>query len=65
MVFDAFGRERVMVGSDWPVCTLAADYARTMGVVRGYMARRAFPQADVDAVLGGNCERVYKLAPLA
>jgi len=65
VVFDAFGRERVMAGSDWPVCTLAADYARTCGIVRGYMARRGFPQADVDAVLGGTCARVYKLAPLA
>jgi L-fuconolactonase len=65
VVFDAFGRERVMTGSDWPVCTLAADYARTSGIVRGYMARRGFPQADVDAVLGGNCVRAYRLAPLA
>jgi L-fuconolactonase len=65
VVFDAFGRARVMVGSDWPVCTLAADYARTMGVVRGYMARRGFPPEDVAAVLGGNCARIYKLAPLA
>ena len=65
VVFDAFGRARVMVGSDWPVCTLAADYARTMGVVRGYMARRGFPPEDVAAVLAGNCVRIYKLAPLA
>jgi L-fuconolactonase len=65
VVFDAFGRARVMVGSDWPVCTLAADYGRTMGVVRGYMARRGFPPEDVAAVLGGNCARIYKLAPLA
>ena len=65
VVFDAFGRGRVMAGSDWPVCLLAADYPRTWGVLRGYMARRGFPQADVDAVLGGNCERVYKLPPRA
>ena len=64
VVFDAFGRDRVMAGTDWPVCTLSADYARTWGVLPGYMARRGFPQADVDAVLGGNCARIYKLAPL-
>jgi hypothetical protein len=29
------------------------------------MARRGFPPEDVAAVLGGNCARIYKLAPLA
>ena len=28
---DAFGPDRLMIGSDWPVCTLASSYARTMG----------------------------------
>ena len=57
IAFDAFGPSRLLAGSDWPVCTLAADYSRTMAVVRDYLGR--FPSADREAVLGGNARRVY------
>jgi len=57
VVFDAFGPERVMIGSDWPVCTLAADYDRTMAVVEEYLAR--LPSSAVQAVLGGTAARFY------
>ena len=33
VVFSLFGIDRVMFGSDWPVCNLAADYQKVMGVV--------------------------------
>ncbi len=39
VVFDAFGTGRIMIGSDWPVCTLAADYQSTMGIVFDYVSR--------------------------
>jgi L-fuconolactonase len=39
MVLQAFGPERCMVGSDWPVCTLAATYEEAIGVIRDYLAR--------------------------
>jgi L-fuconolactonase len=54
--FDSFGAERLMVGSDWPVCTLAADYERTMSVFDDYVADR-----DRDAMLGGNAARFWNL----
>jgi L-fuconolactonase len=57
--FDCFGPERLMIGSDWPVCTLAADYARTMGVVLDYLERRA--PAEREGVLGGNAARFWQL----
>jgi len=57
--FDCFGPERLMIGSDWPVCTLAADYARTMGVVLDYLERRS--AAERAGVLGGNAVRFWKL----
>jgi len=60
VVFDAFGAERLMIGSDWPVCTVAGDYARTMRVVTDYVARR--PQAEQDAVCGGTAQRFWNLA---
>ena len=33
--FDCFGADRLMIGSDWPVCTLSAGYRATMDVVAG------------------------------
>jgi L-fuconolactonase len=58
VAFDAFGSGRLIAGSDWPVCTLAGDYSRTMAVLREYMARRT--PAEQAAVLGGNAQRVWK-----
>jgi L-fuconolactonase len=58
VAFDAFGSGRLIAGSDWPVCTLAGDYSRTMAVLREYMARRT--PAERAAVLGGNAQRVWK-----
>jgi L-fuconolactonase len=57
--FDCFGPERLMIGSDWPVCTLAADYARTMGVVLDFLAQRT--PAERAGILGGNAARFWRL----
>ena len=59
VAFDCFGSERLMAGSDWPVCTVAAGYSRTMAVVSDYLERR--PPAERDAVLGGNAQRFWRL----
>jgi len=63
VAFDCFGAERLMIGSDWPVCTVAGDYARTMSVVVDYVADR--PAHERDAVLGGNAQRFWNLAVTA
>ena len=57
--FDCFGPERLMIGSDWPVCTLAADYQRTISVITDYLAAR--PGHVREAVLGGNAVRFWNL----
>jgi L-fuconolactonase len=59
VAFECFGYERLMIGSDWPVCTVAADYGRTMRVVTDYMRGR--PSREQDAVLGGNAARLWQL----
>ena len=59
VAFDCFGADRLMIGSDWPVCTVASDYGRTMAVVVEYLADR--PQRERDAVLGGNAQRFWNL----
>jgi len=57
--FECFGPSRLMIGSDWPVCTLAGDYGRTMQVVTDYLDGR--PVAEREAVLGGNAREFWKL----
>ncbi len=59
VAFESFGWERLMVGSDWPVCTVAADYGRVMRVVSDYLGAR--PKEEQDAVLGGNARRFWNL----
>lgn len=60
-VFEAFGPDRLMVGSDWPVCLLASDYARAMQLVLDYV--KQFPIQAQAAILGENCARFYSLDP--
>lgn len=59
LVFDVFGAHRLMAGSDWPVCTLAGDYASTLGIVTDYVQQ--FPAGMQADILGGNCARIYQL----
>lgn len=59
VAFDLFGAGRLIAGSDWPVCTLAASYGRTMAVLTDYLERR--PRTDRDAVLGENAQRLWRL----
>jgi len=58
VVFEAFGPARLMIGSDWPVCTLSATYAETFAIVTDYI--KHLRSSDQDAVLGGNCASFYR-----
>ncbi len=55
--FAAFGPRRLMFGSDWPVCRLAAEYAEVVRLVTDYLA--PLPAADRGAVLGGTAAALY------
>jgi L-fuconolactonase len=59
IVLDAFGSDRIMIGSDWPVCTLAGEYGPVMGVVIDAVS--TLSDAERAAILGGNCTRFYRL----
>lgn len=63
VVLEAFGPSRLMIGSDWPVCTLGAGYGETMGIVTDYIARLA--PAEREAILGGTATRFYGLDSLS
>lgn len=61
VVFEAFGVERLMFGSDWPVCLVAAEYEQVLGIVQEYMKRVGFSENDQVKVLGLNATRFYHL----
>lgn len=61
VAFECFGPGRLMIGSDWPVCTVAASYERTMNLVRDYLSRYAAEERE--AVLGGNAAKFWRLPP--
>jgi L-fuconolactonase len=56
---DSFGPNRLMIGSDWPVCTVAAGYGAVLDTVWTALADR--PPAERDAVLGGSARRFWNL----
>ncbi len=56
---NVFGVDRLMFGSDWPVCLLAGDYARVWAETNRALAEHSTDQ--IAAILGGTAERVYKL----
>ena len=59
IVIQVFGPERVMIGSDWPVCTLSGDYVSTMMIVLEYV--RQFTVENHESILGGTCAKFYGL----
>lgn len=59
IVFEAFGPERLMFGSDWPVCLLAASYRQVKDVIENYVEAHA--ATHKDNIFGGNAVRFYGL----
>ena len=56
-VLKAFSIERLMIGSDWPVCTLAADYGSAMNIVVSWAGQ--FNIDEREALFGRTCARFY------
>lgn len=59
VITEAFGPDRLLFGSDWPVCLLAADYQRVFGIVQDYYA--AFSETEKQKIYGGNATAFYGL----
>ena len=59
IVTESFGTKRLMIGSDWPVCTLSGNYSATMNIVINYAYQ--FSKEISDGILGGNCINFYKI----
>lgn len=55
----AFGKSRIMFGSDWPVCQLATNYSEVKNIVEQYY--NFLSEEDKANVFGGNAIRFYNL----
>lgn len=56
---EAFGPQRLMFGSDWPVCLVACGYARWHKLVSDWI--RNLSQSEQERILGGTAIEAYKL----
>lgn len=56
-VLELFGEDRVLFGSDWPVCELAADYSTMKTTLEDLLGGKA----DTNKVFGGTAAAVYGL----
>ncbi len=56
---EAFGSNRLMFGSDWPVCLCAASYQQVVEIVTDYFS--GFSSTEQVAIWGGNAIRFYNL----
>ena len=56
-VYECFGEDRLMIGSDWPVCTLAGSYKQTMSIVIEFI--KGLNKDVQDKILGENSIKFY------
>ncbi len=59
VVFEAFGTNRLVFGSDWPVSMLAASYGQVMEIIENYMAPSS--SSDKAKIWGENAVDFYSL----
>jgi L-fuconolactonase len=57
IVFAAFGPNRLMIGSDWPVCRVAGTYKQVMDVIISFI--ETYTDEDKNKILGGNALKAY------
>lgn len=59
IVLEAFGADRLLFGSDWPVCLTGVDYSRWLETVRGWASELS--ATEKSDLFGGSAIRAYKL----
>ena len=59
VIFKAFGPDRIMFGSDWPVCLLAANYDKVLRIVNDYLENQSI--GVKNNILGKNAIKIYNL----
>lgn len=58
-ITESFGANRIIFGSDWPVCLVAASYEKMLNIVQEYFS--SFSQTEQELFFGGNAIRFYNL----
>lgn len=58
-VLRVFGTDRVMYGSDWPVCTVAGTYSQVFHLLQTHV--HTLSAAEQQKIFGENCESFYRL----
>jgi L-fuconolactonase len=58
-IIQHFGTDRVMYGSDWPVCLVAASYQKQLTIVEEYLL--PFSTSEKHKIMGENAIRFYNL----
>ena len=56
-VLEVFGPERLMIGSDWPVCLLGGSYESVMSIVIDYIS--GLSEDEQNLILGDSCRKFY------
>lgn len=59
LVLDAFGANRILFGSDWPVCLIAGNYTKTKELVTNFISKLS--SEEQEAIMGGNAIQFYNL----
>jgi len=59
VIFNAFGVDRILYGSDWPVCKLAAEYHQQLKIIESYIS--SFSIKDKKKIMGENTIRFYNI----
>ncbi len=59
LILEAFGSERIMFGSDWPVCLVAGNYKKVKELVTGFIAKMG--TTEQTAIMGSNAIKFYSL----
>lgn len=59
LVLDVFGANRILFGSDWPVCLVAGNYTKTKELVTNFIAKLS--SDEQAAIMGGNAIKFYNL----
>lgn len=59
VVLEAFGPDRLLFGSDWPVCLVATSYKNWADLIRETIS--TFSETEQAKIMGGNAVKIYRL----
>jgi L-fuconolactonase len=57
IVLEAFGPQRLLFGSDWPVCLLQSNYSKWMNTVQAFIA--PLSECEQEDIMGNNASKIY------